>query len=166
MKVILYSAISIDGFIAKTDGDSDWVSREDIPFFMEEIKKAGCIVVGSKTYKQFSPDLYPVKDVFNIVLTKAAAQKFAGATTATSPEAAIKLAAEQGFTSMLIAGGGNVNGAFYDAGLVDEIILDIHPLAIGSGIKVFENTSKFSDYEFVASQNLPGGLILARYKKK
>lgn len=69
MKVTLYMAISIDGHIAKKDGDSDWVSEVDSKIFEKKIKEAGCIVVGRKTFDQYYGDLYPIEGVTNIVLT-------------------------------------------------------------------------------------------------
>jgi dihydrofolate reductase len=69
MKVILYMAISADGFIAKINGDSDWVSEADADTFENKIKEAGVFIVGRKTFDQYYNDLYPIKDVLNVVLT-------------------------------------------------------------------------------------------------
>lgn len=69
MKITLYMATTIDGFIAKNDGDSDWVSPIDTDNFMAEINKRGCIIVGRTTYDQFLNDLYPIEGVINVVVT-------------------------------------------------------------------------------------------------
>lgn len=70
MKLTLYNAISLDGFIATPEGNSDWVSEFDAPHFQEEIKKSKCVVIGSKTFKQFEGEIFPIKEVLNIVMTK------------------------------------------------------------------------------------------------
>lgn len=62
-------ATSIDGYIAKKNGDSDWVSEVDAANFEQKIKEMGCIIVGRKTFDQYQGDLYPVPDVTNIVLS-------------------------------------------------------------------------------------------------
>ena len=41
MKITLYAAISIDGFIAKKDGDSNWVSEIDTKLFYKKIAERG-----------------------------------------------------------------------------------------------------------------------------
>src|SRR4030042_6570788 len=98
MKVILYNAISIDGFIALPDGNSDWVSEIDIPYFEQAMKESGCIVVGGKTFRQFEGQLYPVKDALNIVMTRTliTSDKYTNVIfTQVSPKEIVKLAEEK-----------------------------------------------------------------------
>lgn len=168
MKTTVYCATSIDGFIATKDGDSDWVSRADTPYFEAEIKNAACIVIGGKTFRQFEGDLFPVKDIVNIVLTSdtGLAAKYPGSVfTATSPKEIIKLAKEKGYENILLVGGGNMNGAFLREGLIDEVIVDIHPLILGDGIKLFENAGVKANFEKISEQVLEDGLVLVKYKK-
>lgn len=70
MKITLYMAVSSDGFIAKEDGDSGWVSKTDSIIFREKCKEIGCIVLGKRTFEQFRGSLYPFKDITNFVLTR------------------------------------------------------------------------------------------------
>ena len=71
MKVKLYNAISLDGFIGTNNGDVGWVSEVDVPYFNAEMQRAGCIVIGRKTFEQFQGNIFPVKGVLNIVMTTA-----------------------------------------------------------------------------------------------
>lgn len=169
MKVILYNAISIDGFIATPDGNSDWVAEADIPFFEKEIEKAGCIIIGRKTFEQYEGELYPVKNVTNIVLTSKPNRenKYENVLFTDKPlKEVLQLAEEKGFKNVLLVGGGTVNGSFLDENLIDEIIVDIHPIVLGKGIKLFEANPTILNYEKVSCKNLESDLTLIRYKKK
>jgi len=169
MKITLYAAISIDGFIATENGNSDWVSEIDTPFFKAEMEKAGCIIIGRKTYEQFEGIIYPVKGVFNIVMTrtKGIQSKYDNLVfTNEPPKQVIEIAKARGFDSVLLVGGGHMNGAFLQEGLIDEIIVDVHPLMLGSGIKMCENAKVFQKFEKVAVMEIDKGLILARYKMR
>ena len=169
MKVTLYNAISLDGFIATPEGNSDWVSEFDAPHFQEEIKKSKCVVIGSKTFKQFEGEIFPIKEVLNIVMTKSSTIESNCENviiTNSTPQAVIKLAEEKGFSSILLVGGGHVNGSWLSQGLIDEIIVDIHPLVLGKGIKLFESEAVFQNYEKVSLEELEQGLVLIKYIKK
>lgn len=165
MKVILYMAISVDGFIAKVGGDSDWVSGVDIPIFEQKIKESECIVVGHNTFKQFYGDLYPVKGVINIVVSKSPDVKNEeGVFFVKSPQEAVGLARSKGFEQVLLVGGGTVNGSFMKEGLIDKIFVDIHPFVFGEGIKIFEGFEGDVKLELLESKNLGRGQILLHYK--
>ncbi|MBN1462420.1 MAG: dihydrofolate reductase [Paludibacteraceae bacterium] len=70
MKITLYMAISIDGFITKGLKDSSWVSKSDWEQFYSYINVNDAIVMGRKTKDQFDADEFPVEGVYNIVLSR------------------------------------------------------------------------------------------------
>src|ERR1700733_9905201 len=124
MKIILHLATSADGFIAKPDGDSDWVSSVDSDLFLQRAKDTGCIVVGKRTFDQYHGSLYPISGVLNIVLTSqpdVAPEK--DVAVAHTPSEAITLAEDKGYSDMLIAGGAKTSETFLKEGFVDEIFL-------------------------------------------
>ena len=52
MKVILLSAVSLDGKIARGAFDKlDWVSGENKKFFAKVTRKAGVVIIGHNTFK-------------------------------------------------------------------------------------------------------------------
>lgn len=159
-------AISIDGFIAKKDGDSDWVSPVDSANFEQKIKEKGCIIVGHRTFDQYQGDLYPVKDVTNIVLTSDSSLKSEkdNVVYAQSPSEAIKLVQRRGHDKALLIGGGTTNGLFLREGLIDEIFLSVHPLILGNGIKLFEGVETDIKLEFLDQKKLGEGLIQLHYQ--
>ena len=103
MKLTLYNAVSIDGFIAKLDGDSDWVSESDAEIFESTCQKAGCIVMGKTTFEQFKGSLYPMKGVQNIVMSASSNHALTGGVEfANSPRAALEIAeTEKDYTKKL-----------------------------------------------------------------
>ncbi|OGL60963.1 hypothetical protein A2752_00510 [Candidatus Uhrbacteria bacterium RIFCSPHIGHO2_01_FULL_46_23] len=166
MKVTLYMAISIDGYIAKKDGDSDWVSEADSKIFEKKIEEAGCIVVGRKTFDQYYNDLYPVEGVTNIVLTNDATRKDKNENVifVPSPKEALQVAEKKGYDKVLLIGGGHVNGTFIQENLIDDVFLSVHPLVLGEGIKIFENFRKQVELNFVGSKEMEDGLVQLHYK--
>lgn len=166
MKVTLYMAISIDGFIAKKNGDSDWVSPVDSANFEQKIKEKGCIIVGRRTFDQYQGDLYPVKDVLNIVLTSDSSRKPEGDNVVyvQSPRDAVKVAQDRGHDKALLIGGGTTNGLFLKEGLIDEVFLSVHPLILGNGIKLFEGAELDLKLEFLDEKELGEGLTQLHYK--
>jgi dihydrofolate reductase len=166
MKVILYMAISIDGFIAKKDGDSDWVSPVDTVNFEKMIKEKGCIIVGRRTFDQYQGNIYPVIGVTNIVVTTELSLKSEtnSVVYAKSPNEAVKLAQEKGHNEALLIGGGITNGLFLKEGLVDEVFLSVHPLILGEGIKLFEKVESYIKLELINHKELKKGLIQLHYR--
>lgn len=163
MKVTLHLAMSADGYIAKLDGDSDWVSPADEEIFVRRIQEAGCVVVGKRTFEQYQGSIYPVEDVINIVLTKTPDAIYSGALTASSPREAIQIAKDKKCAGVVIAGGGHTSAAFLDANLIDEIYFSIYPLIFGQGIKPFEGQSFETKLKLLDSRNLGDGLIELHY---
>jgi len=52
MKVTLYMATSLDGFIAKSDMSTNWISDRDFEIFDNKMKEHGCIILGNTTFKE------------------------------------------------------------------------------------------------------------------
>lgn len=164
MKVTIFNAISIDGYIAKPDGDSDWVSEIDSEIFASIMKEFGCIAVGRTTFEQYHGSLYPIKKIVNLVLTSQS-KEYSNARCCSSPEEAIKTAQALGFSQLLVVGGGKTNASFLKANLVDEIILDIHPIILGNGIRLFEGFDFFEKFVLRKADKLGGNQILITYGK-
>ena len=166
MKVILYMAVTTDGFIAKKDDDTAWVSDVDWKIFTKTVKDSGCIVMGRRTYEVSGGD-FPYKGAFNIVMTKDLKLESSNndvVFTNKSPREVIKLAQDKGYQKLLIIGGGSVNGSFMKERLIDEVFIDVHPFVFGTGIKVFESFEGDVKLELVDSKNLDKGQVLLHYK--
>jgi dihydrofolate reductase len=167
MKVTIYTATTLDGYIAKSNFDSDWVNDTDA--FLAEINKAGCIVTGHTTFKQFEGSTYPIPNILNIVLTKnipSGPNKYENVVyTSGSVADIIQLAGNKGYENILVVGGSKTNSYFIESGLVDDIIMDVHPLIFGEGIKLSEKPTINSQFKLSSSRLLNDNIIQLRYSK-
>jgi dihydrofolate reductase len=141
MKTILYMASTLNGFIAKTDYDSNWTSSEDLKKFSEISKKCGNVIFGHTTYEVLKKENnFPLKDRLNIVMTHNPNLIFEDKNviiTNQSPRDILSLLENRGIQTAFIAGGGKTNLSFIKENLVDEIYLTIEPLILGRGIPLF-----------------------------
>jgi len=162
MKVVIYVAVSADGFIATKDGNSDWVLDDEL--FEKNVKDFGCIALGHNTFKQYENEIYPIDGVDHLILATSGESSHKNVYFVMSPEEAIKKARDLGHNKLLIVGGGKCNGSFDQAGLVDEIWLDIHPLILGNGIKLLGDFIGELKLELISSEQQPEGFIHSKFK--
>ncbi len=168
LKIIWSPAITLDGYIARTNGDSDWVSDEDGKLFHKLIKNTGCVIVGRKTYEQYKGQAFPVKGATTFVWTRhpETAQKEATVEYISGePSNVAKQIEEKGFSQAVLAGGGITNNAFVALGFVTEVVVTIYPMTFGIGIKMLSEECNLS-LELLDSQDIGGGVIRQRYRVK
>lgn len=164
MKVILDMAVSADGFVAKMDGDSDWVSPLLEKSFVNRCKEAGCVIVGRKTFEQYRGQIYPIDGIVNIVLTsKPVKYEEPNVLLSHSPKGALAIAKGKGFGSVVLAGGGIISGVFLNEGLIDEAFISFHPIILGEGIKLFSGARKESKMKLLANE-VVGEILIGHYK--
>lgn len=138
MKLILLMAITLDG---KTGKDSehfvDWTEQEDKKFFVGITKKAGVIIMGSKTFDTIGKPLPGRK---NIILTQNPQRKSQWDNlifTNKTPLDLLKCLEKEGFSEAVLAGGPTINTIFARERLIDEIIVTVSPLIFGYGTSLF-----------------------------
>jgi dihydrofolate reductase len=144
-KLILYSAVSLDGFIARSNGDIDWLfqGQEGQDYGYHKFSQSvDTVIMGGKTFRQVlgfgEPFPYEHKNCF--VYTRDVALKY-------KPAKFIhhdliehtKSLKDKGGKNIWLIGGGQINTMHLNAGLIDEIQLFIHPVLLGHGIRLFEN---------------------------
>lgn len=148
-KVTLHMVSSLDGFIAKKDGDISWMnatdhyekgvtlSEEEVADFLETIE---CYVMGSKTYEQALELGWPYGAVPVIVLTnrnlepvKDSVKCYAG-----DLQELINDQLKPKFRNIWLVGGAMVAKEFIHLDLVDEIVLTIMPIILGGGTLFFD----------------------------
>jgi dihydrofolate reductase len=164
MKITLHLALSADGFIAKQNGDSDWVDPVDGLLFENRAKEAGCLVVGKRTFEQYKGTIYPLDGTVNIILSRHPDLTITNALFADSPTTAVRLGKEKGCSGILVAGGGHTSAAFLEANLIDEIFFSVHPCILGEGIKPFEGVAFEKKVKLLGSRNLDNGLLEIHYE--
>jgi dihydrofolate reductase len=166
MKVVLYPAITLDGFIADLDGECySWISDADEEIYNQAITKAGCVLVGRKTFEQY-PEDFPKKDALTFVYTsKEEKQGRAGIMFIHGdPHEVIQQIAEHGFSQLIVCGGGEVNGAIAEAGLVDEIMISIYNVTIGEGIPLFGSHRPKLKLKLLSTASVNEGIVSNHYE--
>ena len=148
-KTQYYTATSLDGFLATDDDSLDWlfplgsVEESSYPAFIAEV---GAVVMGSSTYEWMVRNAEAVKDeagaawpytqpawVFSsrkLPLIEGADVRFVSGDV--RPVFA-QMQAAAGGKNIWIVGGGDLAGQFLDAGLLDEMIVQIGSATLGSG---------------------------------
>ena len=139
IKTILLMAQTLDGKIAKhADHFPDWTGRADKRLFVRATRRAGAIIMGSKTYDTIGQ---PLPGRRNVVMTRDARRvsKWDNLVyTSLTPGEILKNLERDGYERVILAGGARINSLFAKAGLIDEILVTITPLIFGKGIAMFE----------------------------
>jgi len=168
MKVILYMTISIDGYICKKDGSVDYTLGGTWNSYFEFCKKNRNLIIGKNTYNIMPPDEF-INECLYVVMTKFAPKQpkikniiF----TDKSPIEVIKLLCDKGYKNICVGGGGMINSSFLNDGIIDEIILDIQPVILGEGIKIFPNTKIQNNLKLIETKQLSEQEIQLRYRVK
>jgi dihydrofolate reductase len=170
MKVTQYNAISIDGFIDDIKGDSSWVSESYWAEFAKYVKEKKAIIMGRKTYEA-GLELFPYDCELNIVMTrdkeliKSMENKQKVMFTNQSPEIILSELGRMGYSECLVIGGGDINSQFLEKGLINEIVLSVHPLILSKGLKLYESSySPLFKLERLSIKEMSEGLVQIVYK--
>lgn len=183
MQITLYMAISVNGYIAKRDHNTDWVCESDWAQLSEFLSQSDAVIMGRKTYEVSGQD-FPYGEILNIVLTKNQRPQskdrgllfFASQnetlisetekvifTDKPLPELIDHLKSK-GIKKVLIIGGGITNTEFLNANLIDYLVLSVHPIILGQGISLFANTDIDKKLSLIETKTLDEGLVQLRYK--
>ena len=142
--VVLYIASSLDGFIARKNGDIDWLPNEgDEDFgYKDFYKTIDTIVMGRTTYNQIINELSPGAWVYKgkecYVATTKEYQEDKNVTFFSKGISCLinKLKNEQGKDIWLV-GGGKLIDQFIKQNLIDKYIITIIPTVLGEGVPLF-----------------------------
>jgi dihydrofolate reductase len=142
MKVILYMTISLNGIIARNNNDEDFNSDESWKSFVDLTNKAGCLIWGRKTLENVKrwDELYlnQLKDIKKVIVSNNELILEKDYELANSPEQALEILEKLGYAEVILCGGSINNSSFAKKNLIDEIIFNIEPVVIGSGIPIFK----------------------------
>lgn len=165
MKVILYMATTLNGYIAKENNETPW-SEEEWKSFSKFVKKTENIIIGRKTYDimKEANEFEKIENPFTIVVTNSEFTSNKNFSFAKSPKEALKILKEKKFKEALLAGGGKINSSFMKENLIDEIYLDIEPIIFGKGIKLFSDEDFESRLKLLKVKKLSDTIIQLHYQ--
>jgi dihydrofolate reductase len=144
MKVTYYVASSLDGYIAKEDGDVSWLEELNISMedagYDEFYSTVDALVMGRKTYEMivsFGQWPYGDKPVWVCSSNKITPIEGNNLQAGSTPEEAYKAANEMNIKHLWLVGGGSLASSFLENNLLTNISLSLMPIILGSGIKLF-----------------------------
>ncbi len=155
-KVIAGMAMSLDGFINDRNGSieelySDFSALHDAPAFKELIESTGAVIMGRHVYDMADPFTWVNDDYeFQVplfILTHNPPEKFPKGNdklTVTFVTDGVENAITQarkaaGDKIVQVIGGANTVQQCLNSGLCNELLIDIMPVLLGSGLRLFEN---------------------------
>ncbi|MCR4280687.1 MAG: dihydrofolate reductase family protein [Candidatus Komeilibacteria bacterium] len=165
MRVVLYMAISANGMIAKKDDNTSWISATEWNSYSSMVRGAGCLIVGKRTYHILTaqPEFSEFKDVKLVVVSNNDFPILSpNHQVADSPKKALELLED--FDTAIVAGGGILNASFLKEELVDEVYLDIEPVILGNGIKLFNGDDFEVKLELLETKQLSSNELQLHYK--
>jgi dihydrofolate reductase len=155
-KVIAGMTVSLDGFINNHNGSidmlyADFSELHDAPSFQEMIKATGAVVMGRHLYEMADPFTWANDDyefqtpIF--VLTHTPPVKYPEGSGKLSftfvtdgiESAIAKAKAAARDKDVQVIGGANTFQQCLNAGLCDELLIDVMPVLFGNGTRLFEN---------------------------
>lgn len=164
-KVVLFIAASLDGFIAKEDGNIDWLTRyesknEDYGF-KSMFARIGTVIVGGNTYRQVKDD-YQGKPAYVFSRKKATHTPANIHFVHGDVKKILKSIPSKGKPIWLV-GGGELVQQFLQADLIDEFIITFVPILLGKGIPLFHAHHSPTQLKLTQSKKYPSGLVQLHY---
>lgn len=177
-RTIYYTATSLDGFIATEDHTLDWLlsrtAGTDGPLDYEAfIADIGALCMGANTYRWMHRELHDDDGAptqpwpYTRPCTVFTHQELP-----TWPDADVEFTADPvemvharlgtraGDGAIWVVGGGDLAGQFLDHGLLDEVVVNIAPVTLGSGRPLLPRRADLRCLETVPS----GEFVAARYE--
>jgi dihydrofolate reductase len=140
-KILVYIASSLDGFIARENGDIDWLPKLTESGYDAFYKSVDTVIMGKTTYDQvLTFGEYPYKDKKSFVLTSTNQNKDENAEFVSDVEKFVKDGFPNAGENIWLVGGAQIISSFLKQGVVDEIIISVIPILLGKGIHFFKNT--------------------------
>jgi dihydrofolate reductase len=181
-KVIVMMQLSLDGFIEGPQQDLSWhrVDEELHTHFNDELRTMGGFLDGRVTYELMA-DYWPTadqdpssappeaefagiwRDMPKIVYSKTLAKADWNTEIVRDVVAADVLKLKEQPGGDLALGGADLTAAFRRLGLIDEYRIYVHPVLIGRGKPLFQDSDATTALRLLESRSFGNGVVLLRY---
>ena len=177
--IILDLAVTVDGYIEGPNGEIDWCNMDDSDGsdFIDFVNSIDTIFYGRVSYdlwgnyqphEDASPEL---KEVYRVIQSKT---KYVFSTTKKSDDShsifindniheRVMEIKKQGGKDIWLYGGGKLITTFMNLGLIDIFRLAVHPVILGSGKPLFNNTKDRSELKLMEVKTSKSGVVLLIY---
>lgn len=175
-KLSLFIATSLDGYIAKPNDDLSFlrlVEKEGEDYgYKEFTKNIDTIIIGRKTYdyvlKEIGPSHYDngQQDVYVITRTERPGIGRTTFYTGDLTDLVYRLKSGNGEKNIYCDGGAEIINELLQHDLIDEIIISIIPILVGSGTRLFKDGRPEQLLELLNAKSFDTGLTQLHYKRK
>ena len=171
MQCSVFIATSLDGFIARANGDIDWLP---IPTAMEDygygefIKSVDTMVLGRNTFElALSFGAWPYKTPVTVLTSRPESLPSAlpplVRVSSGSPDDVITELEQRGATHAYVDGGKTIQ-RFLEAARIDRLIITTIPVLIGAGIPLFGRLTRDVKLKHVRTRSFDDGLVQSEYR--
>lgn len=169
--VSVFIGTSVDGFIARPNGDLDFLPADggEPHGYNEFIATVDALVIGRKTFETvLAYPTWPYGDKRVVVLSSQpldfSAVRGGRAEQMSGTPAEIVAKLEASSARHVYLDGGITIQRFLRAGLVNRLIITRVPVLIGEGIPLFGSLPQDVRLKHVATQHYPSGLVKSEYQ--
>ena len=182
MKLVVFENLSLDGYFQDASGDMSWahVDDEEWRSFTEaNAEGGGMMLFGRKTYemmKSFWPTPTAKQVMPKVADRMNSAEKVVFSRSLKHADwqntrierdaiAATQKLRDSAAPHAVLMGSGEIVAQLVGAGLVDELMLAIHPLVLGRGRTLFANAER-SSFDHISTRTFKNGRVVVRYSKQ
>jgi len=171
-KVIVHIATSADGYIARPDGDLEWLTSRPAPEGFYGInafmKSIDTMLLGRKTYEAglrmgakfdskdrsivFSRQAPPANAPSGVEFVNGGIGEF------------VRGLREQPGKDIWLMGGGELIASFLDEGAIDEFVVSVVPVFIGDGIPLIARRHRHVPLDLQSIERFEDGLVQLHYR--
>jgi dihydrofolate reductase len=171
-KVIVHIGTSADGYIARPDGDLEWLTSRPAPqgFYGMSVfmKSVDTKVLGRKTYEMslrmgakfdernphivFSRHRPPAELPSGVQFVNDAIGPF------------VRHLREQPGKDIWLMGGGEIIASFLDEQAIDEFVISVAPVFIGEGIPLIAHRHRHAPLELLSNERFEDGVVQLHYR--
>lgn len=167
-KIVLMLAVSLDGFIEGPNGEYDWCLTDQDYGMNDFFKRTDAVFFGRKSYELFLKEgqdwMPPMK---HYVFSNSIKDVPHGATLVSGDiYAAIRDIKKEPGKDIWMFGGASLTESLMSEGLIDEFILAVHPLLLGSGKLLFHGIKERVHLELISNKQYDSGLVSLHYTLK
>ena len=169
-KIILQVAVSLDGFIEGPKGEYDWCFTDQDYGFSAFMQRVDTTFMGRKSYEMMlkvaeqQPE-FALPKIKEYVFSTTLDEVKEGAILIKSDvkKQVLEIKQQKG-KDIWLFGGAGLTTSLLNLGLVDEVVLAVHPILLGGGKPLFRELNDRMHLTLIDSQSYSTGLILLTYQ--
>ena len=167
-KIVLQLAVSLDGFIEGPKGEYDWCFTDQDYGMTEFFDRIDAVFVGRKSYEMslsMEGEFPGMPKLQQYVFSETVDTVKEGSTLIRGDikQKVLDIKSQEG-KDIWLFGGASLTSSLINLGLVDELILAVHPIILGSGKHLFQDIENRVPLTLLNTKDYSSGLVMLTYK--